>query len=130
MLDLQKQKPSKAGLDVCDVMAGQPMQTANQNTHPDFNGYSNIKQRARLLSPQLENIRLDYSPNETLTHRSTVGRIAARRTIEAIEAGNAKPDDLYLALKSIICSDLPAATLAELRTFARLVQMTIEEVSA
>ena len=127
MLDLQKQKPSKAGLDVCDVMAGQPMQTTN--IHLDFSGYSNIKQRARLLSPQLENIRLDYSPNETLTHRSTVGRIAARRTIEAIEAGNAKPDDLYLALKSIICSDLPAATLAELRTFARLVQMSIEVAS-
>ena len=121
----------KAGAHICGT-GGSEQQTTFQNLYSENNRNWAVAQRARLLVPKstLENVQLAYDPNAALTHRSAIGRISARKAIEQIRSGDSDPDEIYLALKEIINCDLPAANLAELRTFARLIQLSIQEVTA
>lgn len=77
--------------------------------------------------PVLSNIQLDYAPAAYLTHSSAVGKLAARRSIDRIEAGAADPDEIFLALKEMIGVELPAGALAQIRTYSRLMQRALEE---
>lgn len=82
------------------------------------------------IKPALANVRLDYAPAAYLTHSSAAGQRAARQMLSHLADGEADPDILFLTLKGVIGSELQAAVLAELRTFSRLVQRTLEEGAA
>lgn len=85
-------------------------------------------QRARVAAPALQkallsNLRLDYEPTACLVQAHTSGAHAARALFNDLAGVDPDADILFIRLKQVIASELPAPTLASLRTFCRAVQL-------